>query len=122
LDRAVAALIEDLQARGLFDSTLVVVMGEFGRTPRMNKDAGRDHWGNTFSVAFSSGAWNMGQVIGRSSPRGEYVMERPIDPQDIAASVYHFLGIDSRAITFDDKTGRPVYVIEKGEPIRELFA
>jgi hypothetical protein len=122
LDRAVAALIEDLEARGLFDSTLVVVMGEFGRTPRMNKDAGRDHWGNTFSVAFASGAWNMGQIIGRSSPRGEYVMERPIDPQDIAASIYHFLGIDSREITFEDKTGRPVYVIEKGEPIRELFA
>ncbi len=122
LDRAVAALIEDLEARGLFDSTLVVVMGEFGRTPRMNKDAGRDHWGNTFSVAFASGAWNMGQIIGRSSARGEYVMERPIDPQDIAASIYHFLGIDSREITFEDKTGRPVYVIEKGEPIRELFA
>ena len=122
LDRAVAALIEDLEARGLFDSTLVVVMGEFGRTPRMNKDAGRDHWGNTFSVAFASGAWNMGQIIGRSSARGEYVLEKPFDPQDVAATIYRFLGIDSREIAFEDKTGRPVYVIEKGEPIRELFA
>ncbi|MCY2935012.1 MAG: DUF1501 domain-containing protein [Planctomycetota bacterium] len=121
MDRAVAALIEDLEARGLFDSTLVVVMGEFGRTPRMNKDAGRDHWGNTFSVTFASGAWNMGQVIGRSSPRGEYVMDRPISPQDVAATVYHFLGIESRSITFEDKSGRPSYVIEKGEPIQELF-
>jgi hypothetical protein len=121
LDRAVAALIEDLESRGLFDSTLVVVMGEFGRTPRMNKDAGRDHWGNTFSVTFASGAWNMGQVIGRSSPRGEYVMERPISPQDVAATVYHFLGIESRSVSFDDKSGRPTYVIEKGNPIQELF-
>lgn len=121
LDRAVAALIEDLEMRGLYEQTLIVVMGEFGRTPRMNKDAGRDHWGNTFSVAFGSGGLKMGQVIGRSSPRGEYVMDRPITPQDVAATVYQFLGIDSRAIKFEDKTGRPSYVIEKGVPIRELF-
>ena len=122
LDRAVASLIEDLELRGLYNDTLVVVMGEFGRTPRMNKDAGRDHWGNTFSVAFGSGGLKMGQVIGRSSPRGEYVMDRPITPQDVAATVYQFLGIDSRSITFEDKTGRPTYVIEKGVPIQELFA
>lgn len=121
LDKAVAALIEDLEARGLFDSTLVVVMGEFGRTPRMNKDAGRDHWGNTFSVAFSSGALKMGQIIGRSSHRGEYVIDRPVTPQDIAMTVYQFLGIDARTLTFEDKTGRPTYVIEKGEPVSELF-
>jgi hypothetical protein len=122
LDKAVAALIEDLKQRGLFESTLVVVMGEFGRTPRMNKDAGRDHWGNAFSVAFASGSLKMGQIIGKSSARGEYVLDRPITPQDVAATVYHFLGIDSRSLTFEDKTGRPVYVIEKGEPIAELFA
>lgn len=121
LDRAVTALIEDLMQRGLFESTLVVVMGEFGRTPRMNKDAGRDHWGNTFSVAFSSGGMNMGQMIGKSSARGEYVLDRPVSPQDVAATVYQFLGIDSRSITFEDRTGRPTYVIEKGEPISELF-
>ena len=121
LDRAIAALIDDLIARGLFDSTLVVAMGEFGRTPRMNRDAGRDHWGQTFSVMMACGSMNMGQVIGKSNKRGEYVVDRPISPQDVAATVYHHLGIDSRSITFEDRSGRPTYLIEKGEPIRELI-
>jgi len=120
LDRAIGALVDDLIARGLYESTLVVAMGEFGRTPRMNKDAGRDHWGQTFSVLMGCGSMRMGQVIGRSSLRGEYVVDRPISPQDIAATVYHHLGIDGRSITFADRTGRPTYLIEKGEPIREL--
>jgi hypothetical protein len=121
LDRAIAALIEDLTARGLFESTLVVAMGEFGRTPRMNKDAGRDHWGNTFSVLMACGSMRMGQVIGRSSARGEHVVDRPVSPQDVAATVYHHLGIDGRSVTFEDRTGRPTYLIENGAPIRELF-
>ncbi len=120
LDRAIASLIDDLIDRGLYDSTLVVAMGEFGRTPRMNKDAGRDHWGNTFSVLMGCGAMRMGQVIGRSSARGEHVVDRPISPQDVAATVYHHLGIDARSITFEDRAGRPTYLIENGEPIREL--
>ena len=95
-------------------------MGEFGRTPRMNKDAGRDHWGKTFSVLMGCGSMRMGQVIGRSSSRGESVLDRPISPQDVAATVYHHLGIDGRSIAFEDRTGRPTYLIEKGEPIREL--
>ena len=80
LDRAIAALVEDLIDRGLYEKTLVVAMGEFGRTPRMNNDAGRDHWGNTFSVLMGCGGMQMGQVIGRSSPRGEHVVDRPISP------------------------------------------
>ena len=120
LDRALGALIDDLVDRGLYDSTLVVAMGEFGRTPRMNKDAGRDHWGDTFSVLMGCGSMRMGQVIGRSNGRGEHVADRPISPQDVAATVYHHLGIDSRSLTFDDRNGRPTYVIERGEPIREL--
>jgi hypothetical protein len=120
LDQAIAAFIEDLIKRGLYDSTLVVAMGEFGRTPRMNKDAGRDHWGNTFSVMMSCGSMRMGQVIGRSSAKGERVVDRPISPQDVSATVYHHLGIDARSITFPDKNGRPTYLIENGEPIREL--
>jgi uncharacterized protein (DUF1501 family) len=120
LDRAIAALVDDLVARGLYDSTLVVAMGEFGRTPRMNKDAGRDHWGHAFSVLFGCGSMRMGQVIGRSSARGEYVVDRPFTPQDVAATVYHHLGIDARSVAFDDRTGRPTYLIERGEPIREL--
>jgi uncharacterized protein (DUF1501 family) len=120
LDRAIGALIEDLIARGLYDSTLVVAMGEFGRTPRMNKDAGRDHWGNTFSALMGCGSMKMGQVIGRSSAKGEHVVDRPISPQDVAATVYHHMGIDAASVTFEDRTGRPTYLIERGEPIREL--
>jgi hypothetical protein len=121
LDRAIGALIDDLVQRGLYDSTLVVAMGEFGRTPRMNKDAGRDHWGNTFSVLMGCGSMRMGQVIGRSSDKGQYVVERPISPQDVVATVFAHLGIDSRTVTFTDKTGRPTYLIENGVPIRELL-
>jgi uncharacterized protein (DUF1501 family) len=120
LDRAVAALIEDLHSRGLSEKVLVVAMGEFGRTPRMNKEGGRDHWGNTFSVLMSGGKFKMGQVIGKSSPRGEYVVDRPISPQDVAATVYHHLGIDGRETHFSDGLGRPYALIENGDPIREL--
>lgn len=121
LDRAIASLIDDLRERGLYDKTLVVAMGEFGRTPRMNRDAGRDHWGHTFSVLFGNGRMRMGQVIGRSSPRGEYVVDRPITPQDVAATVFHHLGIDSRNTTFNDSLSRPVHLIESGTIIRELL-
>ena len=118
--RAVGALVDDLSQRGLYDRTLVVVMGEFGRTPKMNKDAGRDHWGHTFSVLFGGGGMKMGQVIGRSSPRGETVADRPVSPQDVAATVYHHLGIDAATVTFADSQSRPVALIETGKPIREL--
>ncbi len=113
-------MIDDLVARGLCDSTLVVAMGEFGRTPRMNKDAGRDQWCNTFSVLMGCGSMRMGQVIGKSSTRGEHVVDRPVSPQDVAATVYHHLGIDARSVVFPDRAGRPTYLIESGEPIREL--
>jgi Protein of unknown function (DUF1501) len=120
LDRAIGALIDDLEQRGLYEKVLVVAMGEFGRTPRMNKDAGRDHWGNTFSVLFGGGGLRLGQVVGKSSARGEHVADRPVSPQDVAATVYHHLGIDAAAVTFPDAQGRPVYLIENGTPIREL--
>ena len=72
----------------------------------MNADAGRDHWGHTFSVLFGGGGYRMGQVIGRSSPRGESVVDRPISPQDVAATVYHHLGIDAGQVSFPDHQGR----------------
>jgi hypothetical protein len=121
LDRAVAALVEDLMQRGLYERVLVVAMGEFGRTPRMNANAGRDHWGNTFSVLFGNARMRMGQVIGRSSPRGEYVVDRPVTPQDVASTVYHHLGIDGKRVILMDNLNRPVPVIEHGDPIRELI-
>jgi uncharacterized protein (DUF1501 family) len=122
LDRAIAALIDDLVVRGLYESTLVVAMGEFGRTPRMNKDAGRDHWGDAFSVLMGCGSMRMGQVIGRTSERGEHVVDRPVSPQDVAATIFDHLGINARATTFEDRSGRPSYLVEQGEPIRELVA
>jgi len=121
LDLAIAALIEDLIQRGLYEKTLVVAMGEFGRTPRMNADAGRDHWGNVFSVLMGCGGMKMGQIIGKSTPRGEFVRDRPISPQDVAATIYQHLGIDSRAVTFLDGLGRPTPLSETGQPIRELL-
>ncbi|WP_164101005.1 DUF1501 domain-containing protein [Candidatus Laterigemmans baculatus] len=121
LDRAIAALVEDLIDRGLYDQTLIVAMGEFGRTPRMNANAGRDHWGNTFSVLFGGGGLRMGQTIGRSSRRGEEVVERPVDPQDVAATIYHHLGIDAQAASFVDHSGRPLAVLDRGRPISELL-
>jgi len=121
LDRAIAALVEDLTQRGLYERTMIVCMGEFGRTPRMNAAGGRDHWGNVFSVLMGCGSMRMGQAVGRSSPRGEEVADRPIRPQGVAATVYHHLGIDSRRVAFADAQGRSIPLIETGEPIRELI-
>ena len=120
LDRAIGALVEDLIDRGLYEKTLVVAMGEFGRTPRMNANAGRDHWGNTFSVLFGGGRLRMGQAVGRSSARGEHVVDRPFDPQDVAATIYYHLGIDAQEVSFHDYADRPLTLLDKGEPIREL--
>ena len=119
-DRAISVLIQDLIDRGLYEKTLVVAMGEFGRTPKMNAAAGRDHWGYAFSVLMAGGNFKMGQVIGQSNEIGAHVTDRPFDPQDIAATVYHHLGIDARQVSFPDRAGRPLYLVEKGEPIREL--
>lgn len=122
LDTAIAGLVRDLIDRGLYKKTLVVAMGEFGRTPRMNRYAGRDHWGRTFSVLMGCGGMNMGQVIGRSSTRGEHVVERPITPQDVAATVYRHLGIDSHQVIFRDRLDRPMPLLDTGEPVSELFS
>lgn len=119
-DRALAALVRDLVDRGLYEKTLVVAMGEFGRTPRMNDAAGRDHWGHTFSVLMGGGRLPRGIVVGASDAHGAYVAERPLSPEDVAATVYQHLGIDGRHVSFPDRAGRPLYLVETGEPIREL--
>jgi hypothetical protein len=119
-DRAVAALVEDLIQRGLYEKTLIVVMGEFGRTPRMNAQGGRDHWGDVFSVLMGCGSMKMGQVVGKSNHRGESVVDRPLSPQDVTSTVFHHLGIEASAVAFNDGTNRPIYLVEKGSPIREL--
>ena len=119
-DAAFAALVEDLYEHGLDRRVLVVAMGEFGRTPRMNAEGGRDHWGNVFSVAFAGGGLKTGQAVGKSNARGEYPVDRPLGPQDVTATVFHHLGVDARKVSFPDQTGRPIYLVEDGEPIREL--
>ncbi|MDP6445643.1 MAG: DUF1501 domain-containing protein [Pirellulaceae bacterium] len=120
MDCAVTALIEDLYERGLDKKVLLVVWGEFGRTPRINKDAGRDHWGDLQSVLVAGGGFRCGQVIGSSTARGEVPQDRRLWPYDMVATMYHHLGVNSHQ-AFNNLAGRPVPVLEKGEPIRELL-
>jgi len=119
VDQGVAALIEDLNQRGMQDDVLVVVTGEFGRTPRVNKRAGRDHWGNLCTLALSGGGLNMGQVVGKSSPKAEVPDSSPIRPHDLMATIFQLYGIPlkQQIINFQ---GRPVYLLEDGQPISEL--
>jgi hypothetical protein len=119
LDLAFSALVDDLQQRGLLSTTLVVVMGEFGRTPRVNTNGGRDHWPRVFSVLLAGGGIPGGQIIGRSDDAGESPAERPVTPSDLAASIYLLLGIDSET-SLRTPDGRPVAVNRDGTPILEL--
>lgn len=119
LDIAYAALITDLFERGLLDDTLVVVMGEFGRTPKLNTQAGRDHWPRVFSVMLAGGGVPGGQVIGSSDEAGESPDSRPVTPADLAATIYRLLGIDL-ATTLYTNDGRPVQVSANGIPLNEL--
>ena len=95
-------------------------MGEFGRTPSMNEAAGRDHWGHAFSVLMGGGRLPRGIVVGASDEHGAHVTDRPLTPEDVSATIYHHLGIDSPRTSFPDRAGRPLYLVESGEPIREL--
>jgi hypothetical protein len=118
-DRAYSALIEDLDARGLLESTLVVAWGEFGRTPRVNKDAGRDHYPNVFSAALAGGPVQGGRLVGESDAKGAFPKANPKTPQDVLATLYSHLGIDTEA-QYLTGTGRPVSVLPSGKPITEL--
>lgn len=118
-DRAYSALIEDLDARGLLASTLVVAWGEFGRTPRVNAQAGRDHYPNVFSAALAGGPVKGGRVVGESDAKGAFPKSNPKTPQDVLATVYAHLGIDTQA-QYLTGSGRPVSVLPFGKPIAEL--
>jgi uncharacterized protein (DUF1501 family) len=119
-DRAYTALIEDLDARGLLESTLVLAWGEFGRTPRVNNDAGRDHYPNVFSAAFVGGGVRGGTIVGESDEKAAFPKSNPKTPQDVLATVYRHLGVDVKAEYLNN--GRPVPVLPGGTPIDELFA
>lgn len=122
LDRGMATLLRDLKERGLLETTLVVWMGEFGRTPTINMNAnpGRDHWPNALSVVMAGAGIKGGQVIGKTDERGMGPAERPIKVQDIAASIYHTMGIDPNK-EYHTPSGRPIRIADDGEVIRELF-
>lgn len=119
-DAALATLFRDLAARGLLETTLVVISGEFGRTPRINKNAGRDHWGPSFTVALGGGGVQGGRVVGRSDSRAEKPADDPHGPEDLAATIYTLLGIDGNE-EFHTPEGRPVKIVNNGRPIEALF-
>lgn len=122
MDQALTALIEDIYDRGLDERTLVVACGEFGRTPRVataNGCIGRDHYPDAMSALVSGGGLRTGQVVGSTTARGEHPKDRPLTPRDLLATVYQHLGVDHRH-EFKDRSGRPIPILDNGEPIREL--
>lgn len=126
VDRAVSALIEDLEARKMMDDVLLLVMGEFGRTPRLNKGQpgipipGRDHWGNAISAMMAGGGITGGQVIGATNAKAEHPIRRAIKPGNLLSTVYHVLGIDP-ATSFPDHAGRPIALTDEREVLREVL-
>jgi hypothetical protein len=123
-DRAVTALVEDLYDRGLDRKVLLIVTGEFGRTPRIsysNGRPGRDHWPQAMSMLVSGGGMRTGQVVGSTNSRGEHPKDRPLTPNDLWATMFHHLGIDHAHTAFLDHTGRPMPILPYGSPISELL-
>jgi uncharacterized protein (DUF1501 family) len=118
-DQAYAALIEDMDRRGLLENTLVVAWGEFGRTPLVNRDAGRDHYPNVFSAAIVGGPIRGGRVLGESDSKGAFPKANAKTPQDVLATIYRHLGVDTTAV-YVDNAGRPHPVLSSGRPIEEL--
>jgi uncharacterized protein (DUF1501 family) len=118
-DQAFSALIDDLDERGLLESTLVVALAEFGRTPRINGNAGRDHWPDCFSVVLAGGGVHGGAVLGASDRIAAYPAADPVTPGDLAATLFERFGLDP-ATELRDITGRP-YRLADGEPLRRLF-
>src|SRR6476659_1313497 len=120
-DRAYSALIEDLDQRGMLDSTLVCNLAEFGRTPKINPAGGRDHWPNCWTVYFAGGGVKGGRVVGKSDEIGAYPVERPVKPSEIVATIYHSLGLDL-GTELPGPNGRPFPLVDYGmQPITELF-
>lgn len=120
-DHAYSSLLEDLSSRGLLDNTLVVAMGEFGRTPKINPAGGRDHWPQCWTIAMAGGGVKGGQVIGSSDEMGAYPKDRPVPAASVAATMLHALGVDLD-VELPGPQNRPIRVVDHGvEPIRELF-
>jgi uncharacterized protein (DUF1501 family) len=122
VDAAWAALMRDLKERGLLDTTLIVWMGEFGRTPKFPRADGRDHWPNSFSAVLAGGGIKGGQVIGDTGPGGEGVKERPVTVPEFLATVYQALGIDPRKQNLSN-VGRPIRLVPPGtKAVQEVLS
>lgn len=119
-DKAIATFLDDLEERGLSEKVLLVITGEFGRTPRINGDAGRDHWGTLCTLALAGGGLRMGQVVGESTSKAEEPKTAPVTPKDLMATIFHVLGIDPN-LQVKDSSGRPQYLLPPGgKPMVEL--
>ncbi len=119
LDQCLSALIDDLDQRGILNDVTVIAWGEFGRTPKINPGAGRDHWSQVSCAYLAGGGIRAGQAIGATNRLGEYATQRPVEMQEIISTLYHNLGIDTRTTTIIDPTGRPQYLVDS-EPVSEL--
>ena len=120
VDHALHALITDLDERGMLDDVTVVAWGEFGRSPKVNNDGGRDHWPKVAMGIMAGGGMPGGQVIGATDRHAAEAIERPVHYQDVIATLYQNLGIDARAVTLQDPSGRPQFLVDRGVPIAEL--
>jgi uncharacterized protein (DUF1501 family) len=120
LDRGYAALLQDLHTRGLLENTLVVWFGDFGRTPVVNPSAGRDHWATAGVATMGGGGIRMGQTVGATNARAEVVVDTPVRPQDLAATIYHALGIPLNT-WYRAQDGRPIELVPVGRPVRQLI-
>ncbi len=120
VDRAVANLIQDLHDRGMADDVVTVMWGEFGRTPKINIGAGRDHWSPVMSALVAGGGLKMGQAVGASTARGERPKDRPYSVSQVLGTLYRAIGVDP-GMTFPNGSGRPMYVLDDREPVRELI-
>lgn len=121
LDQGVTALVEDLHQRGLDRDVAVVVWGEFGRTPKINPQGGRDHWPPVSCGLLAGGGLRTGQVIGSTNRLGEHAKDRPVTYQEVFATLYHHLGIDVNTATVADLSGRPQYLVDHAQPLREVI-
>jgi hypothetical protein len=121
-DHLITTLVSDLDARGLLDRTLILAMGEFGRTPMMGTQGstdGRNHWPNVMSMAMAGGGLRHGRVIGATEPDGGHIKDRPVSPGDLAATIYHHMGVPLDTVYYDP-TNRPRPIVDRGRPIEEL--
>ena len=121
-DQAMSALVEDLHERGLDKDVAVVAWGEFGRTPQINKDAGRDHWPQVGCALLAGGGMKTGQVIGATDRLGGEIADRGVHFGEVFATLYHQLGLDPNRVALPDLSGRPQYLVDGWQPMRELIS